>query len=134
MATRISQWHGSQLVAASKELRDVVDNLNQNQVQDFVIVGGSNWKFSAADAPWQNGATEALVKSVKKALHTIISDQILSFSEFQTVIFEAAQLVNQRPIGRNPSQPDDDTYLCPNDLLLGRASSNVPQGPFKCEI
>lgn len=25
----------------------------------------------------------------------------------------------------------DDTYLCPNDLLLGRATSRVPSGPFK---
>ena len=94
-------------------------------------MGGSNWKFSAADAPWKNGATEALVKSVKRALHTIIGDQVLTFSEFQTVIYEASQLVNQRPIGRSPTQPDDGTYLCPNDLLLGRASSHVPQGPFK---
>ena len=26
---------------------------------------------------------------------------------------------------------DDGAYLCPNDLLLGRASTEVPQGPFQ---
>ena len=52
-------------------------------------------------------------------------------SELQTALFEAAQLVNQRPIGLHPANPDDGSYLCPNDLLLGRASSHVPQGPFK---
>ena len=118
-------------MAASKELRDVVGKLNRKEMREFSLVGGSNWKFSAADAPWQNVATEALVKSVKRALHTIIGYQVLTFSEFQTVIYEASQLVNQRPIGRSPTQPDDGTYLCPNDLLLGRASSHVPQGPFK---
>ena len=55
----------------------------------------------------------------------------MSYSEFQTYIFEAAQLVNQRPIGVHPSNPDDGTYICPNDLILGRASPSVPQGPFK---
>ena len=90
------------------------------------MVGGSNWEFSAAEAPWTNGATEALVKSVKRALHTIIQDQILTFSEFQTVMYEAAELVNERPIGRTPTQPDDGSCLCPNDLLLGRASTRVP--------
>ena len=44
---------------------------------------------------------------------------------------EVANLVNQRPIGRIPNDPDDGKYICPNDILLGRASSEVPQGPFK---
>ena len=39
--------------------------------------------------------------------------------------------MNQRPIGRIPNDPDDGAYLCPNDMLLGRATSEVPQGPFK---
>ena len=44
--------------------------------------------------------------------------------------FEAANLVNERPIGRHPTSPDDESYLCPNDLLLGRSTSRVPSGPF----
>ena len=44
---------------------------------------------------------------------------------------EIANLVNQRPIGRIPNDPDDGSYLCPNDMLLGRSSSKVPEGPFK---
>ena len=39
--------------------------------------------------------------------------------------------MNQRPIGRIPNDPDDGSYLCPNDMLLGRATSTVPQGPFR---
>ena len=56
---------------------------------------------------------------------------MLSISEMQTVFFEAANLVNERPIGRHPSDPNDGVYLCPNHLLLGRASSRVPSGPFE---
>ena len=44
---------------------------------------------------------------------------------------EAASLVNERPIGVHPHSPEDGTYLCPNDLLLGRATSSAPGGPFK---
>ena len=44
-----------------------------------------------------------------------------------------ANLVNERerPIGRIPNDPDDGSNVCPNDMLLGRATSHVPQGPFK---
>ena len=51
--------------------------------------------------------------------------------EFYTFLLEIANLVNQRPIGRIPNDPDDGSYLCPNDILLGRASPQVPQGPFR---
>lgn len=48
-----------------------------------------------------------------------------------TCLLEIANLLNQRPIGRIPNDPDDGAYLCPNDMLLGRATPEVPQGPFK---
>lgn len=60
-----------------------------------------------------------------------IGENTLTFSELQTVCYEVANLVNERPIGRHPTSPEDGTYLSPNDLLLGRSSSRIPSGPFK---
>ena len=122
---------GSQLVAASNELKRAIEAIDKQRLVDLGIRHESEWKFSPPDAPWVNGATEALVKSVKKAISATIGDQILTFSELQTVMFEASQLVNQRPIGKHPSDPTEGSYLCPNDLRLGRSSPDVPQGPFK---
>lgn len=122
---------GSQLVAADKELKAVIKDLDQNQLREFGVENGLEWKFTAADAPWQNGCSEALVKLVKKAIKGAIGEQVLTFSELQTVCFEAANLVNERPIGIHPTDPSDGAYLSPNHLLLGRASTRVPSGPFK---
>ena len=122
---------GTQLVAAAKELKDAISRLNKHELQAFGVKHKIEWNFTPGDAPWMNGVTEALVKSIKKALNAAVGDQVMSFSELQTVMFEAAQLVNQRPIGRHPTHPADRSYLCPNDLLLSRASPEVTQGPFK---
>lgn len=122
---------GTQLVAASKELKEAITGLDWDALRRYGVQHRIEWNFAPADAPWMNGVTEALVKSAKKALNGAIGDQVMDFSELQTVMFEAAQIVNQRPIGRHPTSPDDGSYLCPNDLLLGRASPEVPQGPFK---
>ena len=119
-----------QLVAASKELKSIVNGFDEETLRKFGHENGFEWSFSAPDAPWMNGVTEALVKSVKKALNTAIGSQVMRFSELQTVLYEASQLVNQRPIGRHPTDPTEGSYLCPNDLLLGRATNTVPQGPF----
>ena len=84
---------------------------------------GFEWNFTPADAPWQNGTSESLIRSVKRSLKAAIGESILTFSELQTVLFEVANLINERPIGRHPRSPEDGSYLCPNDLLLGRSTT-----------
>ena len=60
-----------------------------------------------------------------------IGENVLSFGELETVMFEVANLLNERPIGMKPGYDISlGTYLCPNDLLLGRASNKVPNGPI----
>ena len=71
------------------------------------------------------------MKSVKKAITVAVGESVMTLSELQTVCYEAANLVSERPISRHPTSPEDGTYLCPNDLLLGRSTSRVPSGPFR---
>ena len=123
--------NGPQLVASSKELSNMTKEWDWDKLKAFGTIEGFEWNFTPADAPWQNGVSEALIKSIKKTLTVSINENILTFSELQTVMFEAGNLVNERPIGRHPTSPDEGTYICPNDLLLGRCTSRVPSGPFK---
>jgi transposase InsO family protein len=105
----IKVWtdQGSQIAAASKEMKDVFRKCNENTVDEFSSQMGIDRAFSDPDAPWQNGCAESLVKSVKKALFTVIGAQELTFTEMQTVLMESASLVNERPIGRHPTDPED---------------------------
>ena len=117
-------------MGASNELKRVISDLDVEELRLYGPASQTTWSFCPADAPWQNGSTEALVKSIKRALNVVLGSKLCSYAELQTVVYEAAQLVNQRPIGRNPLTPNDGTYLCPNDLLLGHSTTNPPQGPF----
>ena len=78
--------------------------------------------FITPCAPHQNGCAEALLKACKKAFKTAIVEHVLAPFELYTCLLEAGNLVNQRPTGRIPNDPDDGAYLCPNDILLGRAT------------
>ncbi|XP_057294660.1 uncharacterized protein LOC130623195 [Hydractinia symbiolongicarpus] len=131
---RIYSDPGSQLVGASNELKTAIQGMSQSSIQRYGLKYNTTWRFSPADGPWFNGVTEALVKSVKRVLNATIGEQIMTFSELQTVMFEVAQILNQQPIGSHPTTPDDGSYLCPNDLIIGRASNKSPQGPFKERI
>ena len=63
-----------------------------------------------------------------------IKDQVLTHYELITVVYEIANLLNERPIGKQSSDISDGTYLCPNDLLLGRACARIPSGPFTYNV
>ena len=134
--SKIHSDQGTQLKAASSELKGIVDGLDVRSVHKFATSKGVQWIFAPTpippphphpDASWMNGVTESLVKSIKRSLNTAIGDQVLSFSELQTTMFECVQLVNQRPIGRHPTEPEDGSYLCPNDLIPGRSYPNLPE-------
>ena len=123
--------NGTQLVGAERELREMIEGWDVKQLQEYCSEKGVEWKFITPSSLHQNGCAEALVKSCKIALKKAVGDQIFTPFELYTVLQEVSNLVNQRPIGRPPNDPNDGAYLCPNDMLLGRASSRISQGPFK---
>ena len=97
--------NSTQLTAASEELQKVSEAWDWDELFAFDATKGMQWEFIPVDALWQNGTSEALVKLVKKAIFAAIGESIMTFSELQTVCYEAANLVNERPIGRHPTSP-----------------------------
>ena len=59
-----------------------------------------------------------------------IGTHILTFEEVQTILFEAANMLNERPIGTKTKNPEEGSYLCPNDLVMGRSRSATPSAEF----
>ncbi|XP_068229326.1 uncharacterized protein [Palaemon carinicauda] len=111
---------GTQLISASKK----IENIGEKE--------GVTWIFNMpSDAPWYNGASEALIKSVKRCLCISVGDSVLNFGELQTALFSIANLMNERPIGTKPGfSLELGGYLCPNDLLLGRSTCFCPSGMY----
>ena len=123
--------NGTQLVGAERELREMIEGWQKEKLKEFAAEKGIKWQFITPTAPHQNGCAEAMVKSCKRAIKKAIGDNKLTPFELYTCFLEIANLINQRPIGRVSTDPNEGTYLCPNDILLGRASSKIPQGPFR---
>ena len=123
--------NGTQLVGAERELREMIEGRQKEKLKEFAAEKGIKWQFITPTAPHQNGCAEAMVKSCKRAIKKAIGDNKLTPFELYTCFQEIANLINQRPIGRVSTDPNEGTYLCPNDILLGRPSSEIPQGPFR---
>ena len=115
---------GSQLISASKQFKECFTGLDHSKMEGCGATHGIEWKINkSADAPWENGCTESLIKSVKRCLNLIVGQNVLSYPELQTVFFECSDMLNGRPVG---TKNGSCAYICPNDILLGRASNLIP--------
>lgn len=118
---------GTNLIGAKPALLDLHKHLailHKAPIEDKAARNGTEWAwdFHPADAPHRNGAAEAAVKLMKRAL-TSIGGTIgsLPWGELQTLFYQVANLTNERPIdARAQEQEDSVEYLTANTLLLGR--------------
>ena len=129
----IQSDQGSQLIAAAKDIAELVANWDWKPIQQWVVSRQIKWTLAPAEGPHQNGLSEALIRSVKRSIkHKITKNNILSFSQLQTVFYEVANIINSRPIGIiSGSDPEQPSPVTPNHLILGRATVDAPQGPFE---
>ena len=121
---------------ALKELRSFLSKLDKAELEVEAAGNGTewSWKIHPADSPDRNGAAEAAVQLVKRALNNLGGDGVFTWGEFQTFLFMAANLVNERPLNaRVQSREDRVEYVSPNSLLLGRASPKGDPGDFQFE-
>ena len=121
---------GTNFIGAKTVLEDMYSYLNKLDKPAIEKAAAENgttfhWKIHPADSPHRNGAAEAAVKILKRALQTFEAESPLSFSEFYTALQLAANLANERPIdARAQSRDGSILYVTPNSLLLGSASQS----------
>ena len=78
------------------------------------------WEFSPADSPHRNGAAEVSVHVSKRSLSSVGEEGDLTILKFQTLLYLANNLSNERPIGaRAQVQGETVEVVTPNSL--GRA-------------
>lgn len=130
---------GSNFIGAKPVLEDLHKFLERQDGVKLEIEAAKNgtewsWKIHPADSPHRNGAAEAAVRLVKRALQNLGCNGGMSWGEFQTFLYTATNLVNERPIdARTQSREDCVEYISPNSLLLGRTGNRGDQGSFEFE-
>ena len=118
--------NGSNFTAAEKELREEIEAINFERVENDMLLEAIEWHFLPPYAPHMGGVWERLVRSVKTTLMALVTDRLLTDEELLSYLAEVEKVLNDRPLTKMGSDPKDEVPITPSDLLLLRGNSSSP--------
>jgi hypothetical protein len=124
---RFQSDQGTQLVAASKQLA----TWDWTAVHEQAEREGAEWHIVPTGGQHYNGQAERLNGLLKRCLEGALNNRRLTLGELSTVVAEAAQTVNSRPIAKNTGDPETGGPITPLHLQLGRATVEIPKIKFE---
>jgi transposase InsO family protein len=122
--------HGSNFVGADRELRESINEWNQNQIDQDLQQRGIKWTFHPPTAAHMSGVWERLVQSTKKHLKAVSGTNLLTDEGLRTLFAEVEAILNGRPLTTTSDDARDCEPLTPNHFLLQRKVTGLPPGIF----
>ena len=118
------------LSSAEKELKEALSQWNLQNIHNFCAQREIEWHFIPPSASHMGGSWERMVQTTKRVLKSLLKEQLVSDEVLTTVMSEAVNIVNSRPLTRSSEDVSDPEALTPNHLLHLRPTPSLPPGVF----
>ena len=125
--------NGTNLVGGERELREELEQWSNGLVDIYMADLRIDWNFNPPYASHRGGATERMIRSIRKVLLASVGTQLLTDEQLQTVMCEAERVVNSRPLTYTSDDPRDCEVLTPAKLLLLDDNQALSLGNFSAD-
>lgn len=122
--------NGTNLKGAAKELHQALQEVDESSVREYLLTQETEWRFLPPASPNMAGAWERMVRSIKEALKITLKERSPKPEVLLTLLAEAENIVNSRPLTYVSSDSKDLESLTPNHFLIGTSSKAKPPGIF----
>lgn len=123
--SRIRSDCGTNFVGADGEIRTMTDFLDVEVIGRELATKGIEWKYNCPANPEAGGSWERLVQSAKRVLRVTLKEVTPRVETLRSLVIEAANIINARPLTHIPVSPSDPNPLTPNHFILGRTNSTT---------
>ena len=72
---RIRSDNGSNFVRGEKELRDAIQDWNQQKIHDFLLATNIEWVFNPPAGSHHDGVWERCIRTTRKVMRALLQDQ-----------------------------------------------------------
>lgn len=112
--------HGTNFKGANSDLRQAAKSWQDDKIQRFVHIKGTDWRFITPSSPHEGGIWEAAIKQMKHNLKRVIGTQKYSFQGITALLAGVEACMNSRPLCKISDDPEDQDPLTPAHFLIGR--------------
>ena len=113
---------GTNFVGAEKELRQELSYLKEHadSIREAALRCNIDWHFHPPHASHFGGVWERQIRTIRKILNSLLTQQSFSDETLQTLLCEVEAIINNRPLTPVSADVRDELPLTPNHLLLLR--------------
>ena len=125
--------NGTNFVGMKNELYKQL-GLASNDLKQYLLLNRIEFKFNSPNASHQGGVTERLIRSVRAVLNSMALKlkNRLDTKTLTTAFYEAASIVNNRPLTATSINNPEENIVTPNKLITMKTAPLValPPGEF----
>lgn len=120
---------GSQLVKGCETMKYTFIDTKQILSKEY----GVEYIVCPVGAHYNHGKVERKIREIKKSVHVHVINERLSQMQWETLMQQIANSINNHPIGiRNKTEDLENLDLItPNRLILGRNNERCPNAPVR---
>ena len=116
--------NGSNYVGAAREIKELVDSMDQDKIQRLTSKQGIEWLFNPPEALHFGGVFERMIKSAKREIYAILKEADVN-DELQTVFTGAQSLLISGPLITVSGDVNDEPALTPDHFLIGQMGGEL---------
>ena len=107
--------------------------LDQSKISSFLCNNDIDWHFNPPAASHFGGVWERMIRTTRKILYSLLKEQgcTIDYEILSTVLCEAENILNNRPLTATSTNPNDMLSLTPNMLINVRGKPLNAPGQFE---
>lgn len=131
----INSDNGTNFRGAELDVVKALKAWDQEKIQASLTGRGIDWKFNPSAASHQGREWECLIRSIRRILHSLVGELLLTDEQLRTVLVDVEKILNDRPITPVSSDPQDLEAQTPSHILLLCQNASLPPVTFEeCDL